>query len=33
HRDEAYIRKLSERVKTFYELLEERMEKVLGVAA
>ncbi|ENO3151904.1 exonuclease, partial [Pseudomonas aeruginosa] len=32
-RDEAYIRKLSERVKTFYELLEERMEKVLGVAA
>lgn len=33
YRDEALIRKLSERVKTFYELLEERMNKVLGIAA
>lgn len=33
HRDEAMIRKIAERVKTFYELLEERMERVMGIAA
>ena len=33
YRDEAMIRKLSERVKTFYEILDERMNKVLGIAA
>lgn len=33
HRDEVLIRKLAERVKTFNELLEERMHKVLGLAA
>lgn len=33
YRDEALIRKLAERVSTFYELLEERMNKVLGLAA
>ena len=33
YRDEAYIRKLAERVKTFHELLDERMNRVLGVAA
>lgn len=33
YRDEVLIRKLSERVKTFYEILEERMDKVLGLAA
>jgi len=33
YRDEVMIRKLSERVKTFYEILEERMNKVLGLAA
>ena len=33
YRDEALIRKLSERVKTFYEILDERMNKVLGIAA
>ncbi len=33
YRDEAYIRKLAERVKTFHELLDERMHKVLGLAA
>jgi len=33
HRDEAMIRKLTERVKTFYEILDERMNKVLGIAA
>ena len=33
HRDEAMIRTISERVKTFYELLDERMERVMGVAA
>ena len=33
YRDEIMIRKLSERVKTFYELLDERMNKVLGLAA
>lgn len=32
HRDEAMIRKIEERVKTFYELLEERMERVMGAA-
>lgn len=29
YRDEAYIRKLSQRVKTFNEILEARMERVL----
>lgn len=33
YRDEVLIRKLAERVKTFNELLEERMHKVLGLAA
>lgn len=33
YRDEVLIRKLSERVKTFYELLDERMNRVLGIAA
>lgn len=33
YRDEALIRKLAERVKTFNELLEERMHRVLGIAA
>lgn len=33
YRDEVMIRKLSERVKTFYEILDERMNKVLGIAA
>lgn len=33
YRDEAMIRKLSERVKVFYEILDERMNKVLGIAA
>ena len=33
YRDEAMIRKLSERVKTFYEILEDRMNQVLGIAA
>ncbi|WP_330113961.1 lambda exonuclease family protein [Pseudomonas sp. JS3066] len=33
HRDEAMIRKIAERVKTFYELMEERMERVMQVAA
>lgn len=33
YRDEAMIRKIAERVKTFHELLEERMHKVLGLAA
>lgn len=31
HRDEALIRKMDERVKTFYEILEERMNRVLGI--
>jgi hypothetical protein len=31
HRDEAMIRKMAERVKTFYELLEDRMNRVLGI--
>lgn len=31
HRDEAMISKIAERVATFYELLEARMEKVLAV--
>lgn len=30
HRDEAMIRKIAERVATFYELLEARMDKVLA---
>jgi hypothetical protein len=30
HRDEAYIRKLAERVKTFHELMEARMDRVLA---
>lgn len=33
YRDEVMIRKLAERVKTFYEILDERMNKVLGIAA
>lgn len=33
YRDEAMIRKLSERIKIFYEILDERMNKVLGIAA
>lgn len=33
YRDEVMFRKLSERVKTFYEILDERMNKVLGIAA
>lgn len=33
YRDEAMIRKLSERVKTFYDILDERMNRVLGIAA
>lgn len=31
YRDEPYIRKLAERVKTFHELMEARMERVLAV--
>lgn len=31
HRDEAMIRKIAERVKLFYEIMDERMNKVLGV--
>ena len=31
HRDEAMIRKMAERAKTFYELLEDRMNRVLGI--
>lgn len=33
YRDEALIRKLSERVSTFYEILDDRMNRVLGIAA
>jgi hypothetical protein len=33
YRDEVMIRKMSERVKTFYEILDERMNRVLGIAA
>lgn len=33
HRDEVMIRKIAERVKTFYEILDERMNRVLGLAA
>lgn len=33
YRDEVMIRKIAERVKTFHELLEERMHRVLGIAA
>lgn len=31
HRDETMIRKMAERVKTFYEILEDRMNRVLGI--
>ena len=31
HRDEAMFRKIAERVKSFYEIMDERMNKVLGV--
>lgn len=31
YRDEELIRKMSERVKTFYEILEDRMNRVLGI--
>jgi len=33
YRDEVMIRKIAERVNTFYEILDERMNKVLGIAA
>lgn len=33
YRDEAYIRKLSQRMKDFYEIMDDRMNRVLGVAA
>lgn len=33
YRDEALIRKIAERVKTFYEILDERMNRVMGIAA
>jgi len=33
HRDEAYIRKLAQKLKDFYEILEERERRVLGIAA
>jgi hypothetical protein len=33
YRDEVMIRKIAERVKTFHELLEDRMHRVLGIAA
>lgn len=31
YRDEALIRKIAERVKSFYEIMDDRMNKVLGV--
>jgi hypothetical protein len=31
YRDEALIRKMEERVNTFYEILEDRMNRVLGI--
>lgn len=31
YRDEVLIRKMQERVKTFYEILEDRMNRVLGI--
>jgi hypothetical protein len=33
YRDEVMIRKIAERVKTFYEILDDRMNRVLGIAA
>ncbi|HFH3434083.1 TPA: exonuclease, partial [Pseudomonas aeruginosa] len=30
YRDEEYICKLADRVKTFYEIMEARMERVLA---
>lgn len=33
YRDEELIRKIAERVKTFYEILEERENRVMGLAA
>lgn len=33
YRDEVMIRQIAERVKTFYEILDERMNRVLGIAA
>ncbi|MBF0675551.1 lambda exonuclease family protein [Pseudomonas sp.] len=33
YRDEVMIRKIAERVGAFYELLDERMNRVLGIAA
>lgn len=33
YRDEVLIRKIKERVTTFYEILDERMNRVLGIAA
>jgi len=32
YRDEEMIRKMAERVSTFYEILDERMERVMGAA-
>jgi hypothetical protein len=32
HRDEVLIRKIAERVETFYELLDERLERVMEAA-
>lgn len=31
HRDEAMIRKMAQRTATFYEILEDRMNRVLGI--
>jgi hypothetical protein len=31
YRDEAMIRKIAERVKDFYEIMDERMDRVLGI--
>lgn len=33
YRDEVMIRKLQERVETFYEIMDQRINRVLGVAA
>lgn len=33
YRDEAYIRKLSQRMKDFYEIMDGRMNRVLGIAS
>ena len=31
YRDEVMIRKMQERVKTFYEIMDDRMNRVLGI--